>query len=285
MHHHLTEIHYSKDIKSQLGLLDLGKVEQVFPDLYQRVKELGRLQRQYIYREPHWAVAALLHRSSLVFWPKDRAGIFSNEKLEFLGDSLLNAFVSKLLMAQTTSWQEGELSRARAKLVGAPFLAEKAKSTGLSSLILLGKGERLSSDDQRINIYADLFEAALAALWLDGGEDPVHQWLSQIYDTQIFSEKMELSHYDPKSRMQQWTQKWFNVTPQYLIIPLESPSEGVVPLFQVSCQVFGMELGLGQGQSKKEASRLAAEAALSQVLSHEIELKITLQKLSEKGTK
>lgn len=242
-------------LRKSFKTLDLAKVRKVFPQVDEVVVRLERIQ-DYSYADKHIAVAALLHRSALVYWPTDKSGIASNERLEFLGDAYLNFFVATEAMLAYPDLQEGQLSRLRAAIVGTENLAEKARESGLGDILLLGKGEMTTSGQRKSNALADAFEAVSAALFVDGGEAAAGRWLSRVFAGDLLTAKDTLIQFDVKTKFQQWTQSILGQPPTYRVVgTVSTPHE---TQFIVAGFVGDTELARASAPNKRDASKLVA---------------------------
>jgi ribonuclease-3 len=240
--------------------LDEQRLRKHFPDLDSRIEHLGRLQgHTYIHRR--LAAVSLIHRSALVYWPvqSDRAGIFSNERLEFLGDSFLNFFVACEAMSAYPKMAEGELSKLRAAIVGTENLAEKARSLNLHDLLMFGRGEIAKGgfqSERRQNILADAFESVTAALLIDAGEEQTREWLGRLFAADLVVAERTLTDFDVKTRFQQWTQSVCGRPPVYKVVKtISTPQE---TQFVVAGFIGRTELARAAAANKREASKLVA---------------------------
>jgi ribonuclease-3 len=238
--------------------LDESRLRKFFPDLDTRVAALERAQG-HVYSNKRFAVVSLIHRSALVYWPNDKSAIFSNERLEFLGDSFVNFFVACEAMASFPKMAEGELSRLRAALVGTENLSEKARSIGLNDLLMFGRGEIAKGgfrSEKRQNILADGFEAVTAALLLDAGEQCAWDWLRSLFAADLVVAERTLGDFDVKTRFQQWTQSVCGRPPVYrLVRTISTPQENQ---FVVAGYIGKTELARAGAANKREASKLVA---------------------------
>jgi ribonuclease-3 len=182
-----------------------------------------------------------------------------NERLEFLGDAVLELVVTDHLYRNYPN-PEGELTAMRSSIVKGEMLAEVARSLGFSELLLLSKGEAKSGGRDKGYLLANAFEAFLGALYLDKG----YQACDQLIQEHVISHLAEIveakSFIDPKSRLQEYTQDKFGVTPTYTIVSETGPDHEKT--FTVSVSVGESELAQGSGGSKQAAQVSAAEAAL-----------------------
>ena len=195
---------------------------------------------------------ALTHRS---------AGRPNNERLEFLGDALVNLAVAEMLFDSRPHANEGELSRLRAQLVSEAGLAERARTLQLGDALKLGPGELKSGGYRRDSILADAFEALVAAIYRDGGYAVCRDWLRAV-----FAESLAVAgppQKDPKTRLQEWLQARGLPLPRYEL--LAEHGEEHARQFDVVCVVEQPQAARfeGRGGSRRAAEQVAAEAALA----------------------
>ena len=185
------------------------------------------------------------------------AGVTSNERLEFLGDSVLGMVVAEHLFAAHPDMPEGELTRTRAALVCESSLYEVARTLNLGRCLRLGKGEDAGGGRTRASILADATEATLAAVYLDGGIESVRP----IIQTYILDKEQEKSvDRDYKTALQELVQRHPGQAVSYRLIDEAGPDHARVFVMEVS--VGGKPVGVGRGRSKKEAEQMSAKAAL-----------------------
>jgi len=206
----------------------------------------------YRFRDPHLLRAALTHRS---------AGSSNNERLEFLGDSVLNMIIALRLYERHPEAQEGDLSRMRARLVRGATLGEVASSIGLGEDIRLGEGEMKSGGFRRSSILADAFEAALGAIFLDGGYDACRDVVLQLFDPLIAALPAAEDLKDAKTRLQEWLQARGRPLPEYVLQREEGADHA--KRFFVACRLAddGMT-GEESGRSRRKAEQAAAARVL-----------------------
>lgn len=182
-----------------------------------------------------------------------------NERLEFLGDAILELITSDFLYSKYPKMPEGQLSKLRASLVCEESLAESAKEIGLGDCIYLGKGEEATGGRLRASITSDAFEALIGAIYLDKGYDAAKEFVLKyvLYDTDRF-----VNSFDSKSLLQEKVQcsKKISVI-SYKVIEESGPEHN--KNFKVAVYIDGKEYGVGQGRSKKAAEKEAARVALS----------------------
>lgn len=195
---------------------------------------------------------ALTHRSA------DGA---NNERLEFLGDAVLNLLLSERLYREYPTASEGDLSRLRARLVSEQPLAEIAQEIRLGELLLLGSGELKTGGFRRQSILADAFEAVCGALYLDGGPEVVRERIGPLFEARIATLPDPATLKDPKTRLQEHLQASGHSLPLYTV--KSTSGEPHEQTFVVSCKVPHARLETeGEGASRRRAEQLAAQAAL-----------------------
>ena len=187
------------------------------------------------------------------------SGLTDNERLEFLGDAVLNLVVGHILMNRNPGLDEGDLSRMRANLVNETRLAEIAKSLNLGPYIQLGKGELQTNGREKKSILADALEAIIAAVYLDGGFDTAFDFIEKHFDTEISFVETPSVNFDYKIRLQEVVQVSMKVSPEYSILEETGPDHDKT--FYVRVKVGEMETG-GIGKNKKNAEQDAARKAL-----------------------
>jgi ribonuclease-3 len=192
---------------------------------------------------------ALTHRSA------ENAGE-DNERLEFLGDAVLELIVSEYLYRNHPEFSEGQLTKARVHGVSEPTLAEVAKRIGLGNHIIMSRGEEASGGRERPSILSDAFEAVVGAIYLDLGLSEARRFVLQHLEEAIANPEIR----DYKSLLQEITQERLKVTPRYTIIHESGPAHN--KLFVARVEINGIEAGQGVGKSKKEAEQSAARSAL-----------------------
>jgi ribonuclease-3 len=183
-----------------------------------------------------------------------------NQRLEFLGDAVLQLVLTDELYRRFAAASEGPLTTARAHLVNRRTLAEKARALGLGRHLRLGRGEETSGGRQRSSSLADAYEALLGAIYLDGGLDVVRSVImGQFRDVFGSLEVMPILH-NPKGDLQEWLQAESNESPDYRLESVTGPEHD--RSFECSVVHRGVELGRGRGKSKKDAESEAALMAL-----------------------
>jgi ribonuclease-3 len=186
-----------------------------------------------------------------------------NERLEFLGDAVLGLAVGRLLYEAYPAWPEGHLSRARAALVNGVALAERARALRLGEHARLGRSERRGGGEGKQRILANLFEALIGALYLDGGLEPVLALVRREFGEALASGDA-LRTRDPKTRLSEWAHAARRRMPRYRL-ERDSGVENAEERFQVSVSFDEEEWGRGSGRTKQAAERAAAAHALARI--------------------
>lgn len=207
------------------------------------------------FREPELLQVALTHKSALSEGKWER----SNERLEFLGDSILSAIAAQHLYRLYPAEDEGSLSKRKALLVSKPSLARWAKELNLGSHLVLGAGEQSSGGRARPSILADALEAVIGAIYLDGGYEAARQVVSRW----LGGGKTDFEETDYKSRFQEMMHKRFKVPPTYETVSTAGPEHDKT--FSVEVRLGKDILGMGAGKSKKEAEQAAARDAMRKI--------------------
>lgn len=203
---------------------------------------------------------ALTHRSYLN--EKPEAGLEDNERLEFLGDAVLDFVVAAYLYAHYPEMKEGDLTSLRAALVQAKSLAAFARQLHLGEFVRLGYGEAENGGRERMPILCATFEAIIGAIYLDQGLAVVEPFIQQFVQPALV-EIIALSlHKDAKSEFQVWAQGRYNITPRYEVVAADGPDHA--KLFTVAVYLDEQVWGQGNGRSKQHAAQEAAAQALQQ---------------------
>jgi ribonuclease-3 len=192
----------------------------------------------------------------------------SNERLEFLGDSVLSLSITHYLLCTYKDLSEGELSRKRAYLVSEKSLSRKAEIIGLGDLILFGKGEDKSGGKFKEAILADAFEALIAAIFLCFGFEEAEKFITNIFKTEL-ENAAHIETVDAKTKLQETLQKVMHKVPEYRIVKEEKIDDK--KYFVAEVRINGKVLGTGKGKTKKEAEENAAEVALTNEYIKDIE--------------
>lgn len=186
-----------------------------------------------------------------------------NERLEFLGDAILDVVVSDILLEAFPGASEGQLSKMRAAVVNEKTLAQVAKSLQLHVCLRLGKGETLSGGANKPSILSSGLEALIAAIYLDGGFTAVYPVVRHLIAPLLIDDGDLVAFHDHKTQLQELVQARFRVTPSYHLVQTEGPEHAKI--FEVEVKMNGRSLAVAKGSSKKEAEQNAARSAIEQV--------------------
>jgi ribonuclease-3 len=215
-----------------------------------------RARLGYTFRDENLREQALSHRS---------VGARNNERLEFLGDALVNLIVAELLYDRYPKAREGELTRLRARLVSELALAEVARELELGEQLRLGPGESKSGGHRRDSILADALEALVAAVYLDGGWDACRRVVREIIEPRIATAARG-DDKDAKTRLQELLQAHRLALPVYALVATRGAEHAKI--FEVDCRVDALALCThGVGPSRRAAEQAAAAAAITLVRS------------------
>jgi len=210
----------------------------------------------YIFNDPSFMIMALTHRS------------FSsqhNERLEFLGDSVLSFLIANELYKRFPRIDEGDLSRLRAQLVKESSLSTIATSIGLGDFIRLGEGELKSAGWRRPSILADTFESIIGAVYLDGGIKPTHEFVLRFFETQLNEIDPKFIQKDPKTLLQELLQSKKSDLPIYTVVSIEGEAHSQT--FTIECQIKKSNIKTqGVGNSRRIAEQEAASRAYQLML-------------------
>lgn len=206
----------------------------------------------YKFVDVSWLSLALTHRSQ---------GAKNNERLEFLGDSLVNFMIADILFHQFVKLSEGDLSRLRAHLVKGETLAEIGREYELSLYLNLGPGELKSGGFRRNSIIADTVEAIIAAIYKDGGLGACRAFVQRLYQERLADLDPNNVDKDPKTRLQEWLQSHQEPLPEYSIISVNGAAHA--QNFTVACYVAKLNTKFeATATSRRKAEQQAAEHAL-----------------------
>jgi len=198
---------------------------------------------------------ALTHKS----YAMERGGDLPfNERLEFLGDSVLSAAVAHYLFSRYPDVDEGRLSQLKSMLVSRPSLTVWGRDMGLGQYLRLSEGENATGGRERDSILGNAMEAVLGAMYLEAGFEPTKKFIDKM-----LARRKRMVTVDHKSRLQEWAQKKFKVPPDYMVRRSYGPDHAKT--FEVDVSVGHDPLGSGSGKSKKEAEQAAAKDALKRI--------------------
>lgn len=220
------------------------------------MSEPSRIALDHAFNDPNLLRQALTHRSY---------GIPHNERLEFVGDAILNCVVALSLYERYPALPEGELSRVRAHLVNKETLAQVARRLDLGASIRLGEGELRSGGADRSSILADAMEAVFGAVFLDAGFAAARRTVDAVYADLLRDADPAALGKDPKTRLQEWLQGQRLSVPEYAIVA--TTGEAHAQQFAVECRIAGLSIvAAGTGASRRAAEQDAAAKALSAAL-------------------
>ncbi len=232
---------------------------------------LEKFQRRikYHFRDIKLLRQSLTHKSCVN--PDDKKRLFSNERLEFLGDAILNCLVTENIYKQYPEYSEGQLSKIKSLLVSRKILGEIAKSLGLGSFLIMGHSEKKAGGQKRLSIVSNAFEAVLGAIFLDGGIDRARKFLELFLFDGIEKFINDEDNINFKSNILEMSQGDGFGIPSYPLLSEEGPDHA--KKFKVGIEIGGVRLGEGVGSNKKEAQQNAAYNALlnydkKQIVSH-----------------
>src|SRR2546428_5427681 len=225
---------------------------------------LDEIQRRlgYRFRRPSLLIEALTHKSYLN--EAKETGELDNERLEFLGDAVLDLVVSEYLLSAFPDAAEGELSKLRAWLVSEKTLARVARRIGLGELLRLGRGEMKTQGHSKPSILADTLEAVFAGGYLDGGLGAAAAGVKAVFREGLAScDRSLLARGDFKTDLQELCQREVDMLPHYRSIRETGPDHE--KQFEVEILIRSERYGVGVGKSKKEAEQMAAKRALEKL--------------------
>jgi ribonuclease-3 len=184
-----------------------------------------------------------------------------NERLEFLGDAVLELLTSEYLLASFPEWSEGQLSKSRARIVNASSLELAARRLRLGEHLRLGRGEEKTGGREKQTLLADAFEAVVAAIYIDGGLGAAREVLRRVLFEQALEERGErISESDCKSALQELLQGRGQAPAEYRVAGESGPDHQKV--FQIEVWIDGEYMATGEGSTKKEAEQRAARSAM-----------------------
>jgi len=207
----------------------------------------------YTFKDKKLLITALCHRSFA--HENQEININNNERLEFLGDALLQLTIAHLIMDIFPDYTEGELSKLRAGIVNETQLSDIAMDLKLGAYILLGKGEEYSNGRGKNSILSDTYEAILGAVYKDAGYDNTCKIVAHHFNNILYSP--EAIHNDYKTDLQELTQKMFQEIPEYILEQEAGPPHDKT--FTVRLMLAGESMALGLGKNKKSAQQDAAK--------------------------
>lgn len=234
-------------------------ITTLIPDLDKHEQQLGVRFRDLMLLQ-----RALTHRSYVNERPQQN--IEDNERLEFLGDAIIDFWVAGYLYEHFPGLREGSLTRLRAGVVRNDTLALMAQRVGIGQWLLLGKGEEENGGRDRASNLGSAFEALAGALYIDQGMEAVQKFLSPHIAPLLDAIVQNQSDKDAKSRLQEWSQATLGEAPEYRTVAMTGPDHDRE--FTIEVSVAGERYGTGKGRNKQVAAQAAARDALSKI-SHE----------------
>ncbi|MBQ6105094.1 MAG: ribonuclease III [Lachnospiraceae bacterium] len=211
----------------------------------------------YQFTDGNLLVTALTHSSYANEFSRRKGEIEFNERLEFLGDAVLELVTSEFIFEEHADMPEGSMSKLRASMVCEPSLAFCARGIGLGSFLRLGKGEDMTGGRNRDSILSDAFEAVIGAIYLDGGLEPAGRFIREFALTKLDDARL---FKDSKTLLQEITQEKYRCMPEYVLAKEEGPAH--MRTFTIELKVGGKALATGTGSSKKGAEQEAARKAI-----------------------
>lgn len=229
----------------------------------QRKKLLRTLQKKINYRFKSLDLLeqGLCHKSYC--HEKVNLELNDNERLEFLGDAVLDLVIGHLIMERHPDYPEGKLTRLRAAMVNKSRLAKIAQEINLGDYLLLGKGEEMTGGRQKNSILAASLEAILAAIYLDGGFKKAFAVISSLFSPHLEELVASQEYQDFKTQLQEFAQEAFKATPRYQLAKQIGPDHDKI--FGVKVFLQDKVVGMGAGKSKKEAEQRAAQKSLQKL--------------------
>lgn len=227
-----------------------------------RYRQLNSLQKslKIKFKDKSLLNRALTHRS---FVNEYRTGLQDNERLEYLGDSVLAVVINEYLFKRYEEYPEGDLAKIKSAVVSESTLARVASEINLGSFLLMGKGEERSGGRERESILANTFEAIIGALYLDAGLKESKKYILSLLKSHI--ERIDKLSYlrDPKTALQEYVQGKYKERPQYEIVNESGPDHE--KQFTVKLFIHGRDISTGVGTSKRKAEMDAAKKILEEI--------------------
>jgi ribonuclease-3 len=229
------------------------KRAEISPELQRKLRSFERIIR-HRFRRPDLLRNALKHRSYLDFSGEPRCE--SNERLEFLGDAVLNLLVSEHFFRSSSHQNEGELTAAKSTIVSGTVLSEQARKIHLGNYLFISENEEKTGGRDRDSILEDAFEALIGAIYLDRGLEAARSFISRflLVDSGHILNERSLRNY--KSILQEYAQKRGGEPPEYTVVKETGPDHN--KRFVVEVSLGGKVIGRGKGKTKKEAEQHAA---------------------------
>lgn len=225
--------------------------------------KLSELEKNlgYTFKDKNLLLEALTHRS--YYHEHRNENRTYNERLEFLGDSVIGVVVVEYLFRREQLFPESLLAKMKSYLVSEPVLANLARDISMGTHLLLGKGEESTGGREKKSILSDSFEALMGAIFLDGGFECVRSIVLSFYDDKIERTIRSGEFFDYKTDLQEKSQLLFGLLPEYKVIKQQGKEHDRV--FTVAVYLDGKKVGVATGKRKKEAEMLAAQKALDRI--------------------
>ncbi|MCX7945055.1 MAG: ribonuclease III [Deltaproteobacteria bacterium] len=232
-------------------------IDKHFSELIQGAsKDIG-----YKFKNSSLLLEALTHKS----YANENKLNYNNERLEYLGDSIIDFAIAYILFNQFSKSNEGLLSRFRAALVNEKKLSEIARRINLNKYIILGKGERLTSGNEKDSILCGTYEAVIAAIFLDSNLNSVLKIVKKHFEKEFENITSKDIMQDYKTAILIFCQEKYKITPSYELVSQTGPDHDCT--FEVKIMINGSEYGRGSGKTKKEAEQQAAKEAIYKIVS------------------
>ncbi|MDB6081005.1 MAG: ribonuclease 3 [Chlamydiia bacterium] len=228
----------------------------------QLIQKISHIEQalHYSFTTKNYLISAFTHSSFLNEYKN--LALKHNERLEFLGDSVLNLIVTEYLFRNFPEIAEGELSSFRSSIVSAPSCTKFLEKIAVGQYLLVGKGEQLNTGRRQTSIHADLFEAILGAIYLDGGLEKARTFFFDNY-TGLLQSLLTKPQLNFKALLQEHLQRIKHAVPQYRVIDESGPDHE--KKFTIGVYIEDLLIGTGNGTSKKEAEQNAASIALKNI--------------------
>lgn len=226
-------------------------------------RDLDELERclDYHFKNPALLQQAITHKSYLN--EAREKSQKDNERLEFLGDAVLDLIISQDLLLDYPDTPEGELSKMKARIVSETALAKVAKRLEIGRFLLLGRGEEMTQGRTKPSLLANAMEAILAAIYLDGGLESARHVIQEIFKEDVVEMLKTEALTDYKTELQELCQRDYEILPTYTVLSESGPDHQKT--FEVQLSIKGDVYGRGSGRSKKEAEQQAAREALEKL--------------------
>lgn len=224
------------------------------------LKELEKIL-DYRFKNKNLLQEAFTHKSYLNESKRQEGR--DNERLEFLGDAVLDLVISEQLMIQNPLFPEGDLSKMKSKMVSERALERVSRRMNLGKFLFLGKGEELTGGREKASLLADSLEAIIAAIYIDGGFASAKRFTMLAFSPEFESLDQSKELQDFKTELQEYCQREFDTLPKYNVLKEIGPDHKKI--FEVEISIKGKLLGSGKGRSKKEAEQQSARKALEKL--------------------